>query len=231
MSHPAPRHLVAEGFVLAGGASSRLGSDKSLVLLAQQPDDSDQQPLIARAVHLLRSVGLSVRIAGARDAASSAAFAAFAPVLPDEYPGLGPLSGVQAALLASRAEFNLFVPVDMPLVPHVLLAYLLRRAAITRAPVTCLRAGGLLLPFPVVLHRSVLPAVRKALAHDASCFRLWQSFPAFDAPRLESLLQSGQIPSDALAPALWLQSVNTQADLMRLRHCFALRAQYRTLKA
>lgn len=221
-NQPAPHH--AAGFILAGGASSRFGSPKSLALL-------DGQPLIAHATHLLRAVGLPARIAGAHPSAAPDPLAAFAPIIPDHHPGLGPLSGVHSALSASSSPWNLFLPIDMPLIPPALLDCLLRRVSLTRAPVTCLRVNGLLQPFPVVLHRSVLPRVTAALAGPASCFRLWQSFPDLDDPALESLLQSAQIPADNLPPALWFRSVNTPADLALVCHGLALRAPSLTLEA
>ncbi len=213
--------LSAEGFILAGGYASRFGSDKSLALL-------DQRPLIALMLDLFASVGLTARIAGAR----GDALAGFAPIIPDEHPASGPLSGIHAGLRASSAEWSVFLPVDMPLIPSALLFCLQRRARLTRAVVTCQRVSGRLQPFPVVLHCSALPAVTAALAQSSGCSRLWQSFAPgqLDAPCLESLLQSAQLPADPITPSLWLHSANTQADLALMRYFFALRAKSRTLE-
>lgn len=49
----------AVGFVLAGGKSSRMGTDKALL-------EFRGEPLIARAIGILKAVGLPVCIAGAR---------------------------------------------------------------------------------------------------------------------------------------------------------------------
>ncbi len=222
--HLAPIPAAAEAFVLAGGASSRFGSPKSHAILAGQP-------LIVHALHRIRAVGLSARIAGVHPSTASAPLASHAPVIADVHPGRGPLSGIHAALSVSASAWNLFIPIDLPLLPPALLDCLLRRAALTHAPVTGLRVNGLLQPFPVVVHRSLLPQVTAALTGSASCFRLWQSFSALDAPRVEVLLQSGQIPADILPPALWFRSVNTPDDLAFVRHGLALRAASLTLKA
>ena len=80
----------AAGFVLAGGQSSRMGSDKALV-------EFGGRPLIAHAVGILRTAGLSVSIAGAR-AEIRASLESYAPVIPDAEAGRGPLGGICAAL-------------------------------------------------------------------------------------------------------------------------------------
>ncbi len=72
------------GAVLAGGQSSRFGSDKALAELAGQT-------LLARAVESLEAQCDAVVVVG-REAAP-------APVLPDwPRPGMGPLGGIAAAL-------------------------------------------------------------------------------------------------------------------------------------
>jgi len=53
------RDQDSAGFVLAGGLSSRMGTDKALV-------EFDGQPMICRAIEILRAAGLPVSIAGAR---------------------------------------------------------------------------------------------------------------------------------------------------------------------
>jgi molybdopterin-guanine dinucleotide biosynthesis protein A len=203
------------GFVLAGGRSSRMGTDKALAQLAGQP-------LIQIALEIMAAAGLSARIAGSRTN-----LATYAQEIPDTSLDSGPLSGIHAALSVSAAELNLFLPVDLPLMPASLLACLLQRAALTGQPVTATRLSGRLEPFPVVLHRSVLPQIGFLLATGATaCHQAWQSIPRalegqpdaqLDAIPVESLVQCGQCAHLAhLPPVLWYQSANTPADLERL---------------
>lgn len=203
--------LVAEGFVLAGGRSSRMGRDKALVEFAGAP-------LIARAIHTLELAGLPASIAGARSDLSR-----FASVIPDTFANLGPLAGVHAALAAGNAGFAVLIPVDMPLLPAPLLRCLLDRATRTRAAVTCLRCNGFLHPFPAILHRSLLSPLTRELQSgtETGCMKMWRKLAAptatdMDAPAIESLLQTGQLSASPLPPTLWLQSANTPQELQRL---------------
>jgi molybdopterin-guanine dinucleotide biosynthesis protein A len=117
-------------FVLAGGKSTRMGADKAFVIL-------DGRTLLARALELARTVSCDVRIVGGAEK-----FAGFAPVVEDVFRGCGPLGGIHAALRASRAELNLMLAVDVPLVPPALLWYLLAQARGSDAIATVPRAGG-----------------------------------------------------------------------------------------
>jgi len=103
-------------FVLAGGRSRRMGTDKAFVLL-------DGRTLLARALGLALSLTSDVRILG-----DPAKFASFAPVVEDLFPGCGPLAGIHAALRSSQTELNLILAVDMPFLTPALLQYMLGRA-------------------------------------------------------------------------------------------------------
>ena len=202
---------VGSGFILAGGQSSRMGTDKALTLFAGRP-------LIQIALETLTTAGVSARIAGSRSLLS-----AFGEEVPDIIPGQGPLSGVHAALTASTSEWNLFLPIDLPLMPASLLGCLLQRALLTGSPVTVGRLNGRVQPFPVVLNRTVLPSIAQRLedGHSA-CHAAWQSIPtelgsALDAVPIEYLHQCGQCRHPrGLPPALWFVSANTPVELARL---------------
>ena len=208
--------ISAAGFVLAGGRSARMGTDKALALFAGIP-------LIRIAIETLAAAGIPAEIAGSRSPLTS-----FAKEIPDTFPEAGPLGGIHAALSASAADWNLFLPVDLPLMPASLLTYLLQRAVLTGLPVTATRLNGRLEPFPVVLHRSILPHIVHRLATGATaCHEAWQSIPQdlgtrIDAVSVENLVQCGQCRHRGhLPPVLWYQSANTPADLERLNRIYA----------
>jgi molybdenum cofactor guanylyltransferase len=141
------------GYVLAGGRSSRMGTDKTLLQLAGKP-------LIAHAVAKLRRICADVHILS-----SNQALAVYAPLVPDLQPGCGPIGGIEAALLHSPHDWNLIVPVDVPFLPAAILK---RWAAATMAPGEANRVAMFTLdgrPQPAVclLHKEVVPSIIAAV--------------------------------------------------------------------
>ena len=108
-------------FVLAGGKSSRMGTDKTFVTLGGS--HLDGRTLLARALDLARSITPEVHIVGDADK-----FAAFAPTVADIFPNCGPLGGIHAALLSSHTDLNLILAVDVPFVSPTMLQYLIECA-------------------------------------------------------------------------------------------------------
>ena len=107
-------------FILAGGRSTRMGSDKALLRLGSKT-------LLERALLLGVQLGGNVKVVGARER-----YAEFgAEVVEDEFQQCGPLAGIHAALGASATELNLLLAVDTPMVSAEFLRYLVKRAAAT----------------------------------------------------------------------------------------------------
>lgn len=117
-------------FILAGGRSTRMGSDKALLEL-------DGETLLARTLQKARAVAGRVCIVGAREK-----FELFGPVIEDVYAERGPLGGIHAALQATTTDLNLMLAVDMPFLPEAALKYLLDRARACDAVVVVPRVGG-----------------------------------------------------------------------------------------
>jgi molybdopterin-guanine dinucleotide biosynthesis protein A len=138
-------------FILAGGKSTRMGTDKAFVLL-------DGQTLLDRMLELVRSVCAEVRIVGDR-----AKFADFALVVEDVFPGCGPLGGIHAALRSSQTDLNLMLAVDMPFVSAALLDFLTKRARESDAMVTLAHTRDGLQPLCAVYRRVFADSAEKAL--------------------------------------------------------------------
>lgn len=100
-----------QAFILAGGASSRMGTDKSQLRL-------EQQTFTERIAETLLKITDSVAIVG-RDSDDSSL-----PSVADVYPKWGALGGIHAALTACSREWALVVACDLPFVTAELFAYL-----------------------------------------------------------------------------------------------------------
>jgi molybdenum cofactor guanylyltransferase len=205
-----PAATCCEGFVLAGGQSSRMGQDKSLVRFRGVP-------LIQHALQILRAAGIEARIAGARADLSS-----FAPAIPDDpaFSGLGPLSGICPAMGAASARFVVFIPVDLPLVPHELIRYLVHHARTTESAVTLASICGFVETFPVVIDSEAAPLLYQSLRSDdrksLNAFRAAADALSrpFSVVPVEFLIQAGQIHDPhGLPPNAWFLSLNTPEDL------------------
>ncbi len=211
----------AAGFVLAGGQSSRMGADKAVVQLAGRP-------LVAHALDILREASLSASIAGARSP-----LAEYAPLVEDSTPGLGPLSGICAALASCTNRHAVFLPVDLPLIPASLVAFLLHHAQVTGAAVTMAAVNGFAQTFPAVVDRRALPPLESALkGGHRGCFAAFEdaanqlAFP-LSILAVELLVQSGQVAHpNGLPAAFWFHNVNTPEELERaealLRFCHSV---------
>lgn len=144
-----PRDLTA--FILAGGNSTRMGTDKAFVML-------EGRSLLARALDVCRTITGEVRIVGDREK-----FAPFADVVEDVFPGCGPLAGIHAALRASGTDLNLVLAVDLPFVSPALLHFLMGQAREGGAIVTLPRAGKGWQPLCAVYRRAFADAAETAL--------------------------------------------------------------------
>jgi len=207
-----PDHAAdaAAGFVLAGGQSSRMGSDKALIEL-------NGQPLVVHALNILRSAGLTPTIAGAHSDLSE-----YASMIDDA--GLGPLGGICAALASTSAEYSVFLSVDMPLLPPSLIPVLQQHARLTQSAITVPSVNGFAQTFPSVVRGAALPALQSELdAGNDGCFSAFRVAAAhlreaFTILTVENLVQTGYLEHPSNLPsAFWFQNVNTPADLDRAR--------------
>jgi molybdenum cofactor guanylyltransferase len=193
-------------YVLAGGLSTRMGRDKVLV-------EFRGRLLIEHALAKLRSLGFAAAIAGNRPD-----LARYAPVIADNYPVSGPLGGIEAALAASDQDLNLFLPVDLPLLPVEFLRWMAARAGQTAALATIPRLQGHPQPLCAVYHRAVLPHAQSALAaEDGKVMRAVErasiaTGSAVDAFDIETVAASSAWPQTPPVHR-WFQNLNTPGDL------------------
>jgi molybdopterin-guanine dinucleotide biosynthesis protein A len=149
--HMSSQLQTRAGFVLAGGRSSRMGSDKAFL-------EFGGVTLLERALAGMAGACDQVMIVG-----DPAKFASYGPVIADVFPGCGPLGGIHAALVHSAAELNLMVAVDMPFVSAELLAFLFAEAEKNDAIVAVPRVGKGLQPLCAVYRRDFAAVAEQAL--------------------------------------------------------------------
>ena len=186
------------GFVLAGGKSSRMGTNKALLSL-------DGATLLHRTQQLLQAVCQRVFILGQREL-----YGGFGECVEDVYPECGPLGGIHAALLNSSTEFNLITAVDTPFLTAELLGYMADQATKSRAVVTTPRLGGFDQPLCSVYSREFLPIAETALKSGN-----YKIVPLF--PRERTLVISeAELAEFGVTPEIF-DNLNTPEDMERAR--------------
>ena len=100
-----------QAFILAGGASRRMGTDKSQLHI-------EQQTFTERIAETLLEITDSVSVVGRDSDVSSL------PSVADVYPKWGALGGIHAALAACKREWAIVVACDLPFVTSELFSYL-----------------------------------------------------------------------------------------------------------
>lgn len=146
--------LGISAVVLAGGQSSRLGKDKSFLLIGGQP-------LVARTVHTLAQLSDDLLIV-TNWPQRYQPLALPARLVPDEQPGAGSLMGIYSGLRAARYPQALVVGCDMPFLNLALLTHMLLLAE--GCDVVIPRVSGLLEPLHAVYGKTCLPAIARLMA-------------------------------------------------------------------
>ena len=142
-SHP----LNACGVLLAGGQSSRMGTNKALL-------DFDGIPLIARLAQRFTAWFSQVLVVTNNPEAYR--FLGL-PMVGDRIPGLGPLGGLEAGLSASRHDLAFFAACDMPFLNESLVRFMVEQSP--GHDIVVPRLDGEYEPMHAVYSRSVLPAI------------------------------------------------------------------------
>ena len=128
-------------FILAGGHSIRMGSDKGLVLL-------NQKPMIQYVVDLAHFFSVDIHIVSNQDG-----YAKFGlPVLSDKIPDLGPAGGINTVLGYSQARKNLVLVCDMPFLKMQTVQHLLEKSL--SFDISHFSVGEWIHPFPLVITSS-----------------------------------------------------------------------------
>jgi molybdopterin-guanine dinucleotide biosynthesis protein A len=185
-------------FILAGGKSARMGSDKAFVML-------DGRTLLVRALELARSVATDVRIVG-----DPAKFARFAPVVEDVFRDCGPLGGIHAALRASQTALNLMLAVDVPFVSVGLVQLLIVRARNSAATVTVPRTKEGWQPLCAIYRSEFVDAAERALRTER-----YKIDALFDTVHTQ-VVSEEELESAGFSPKMF-RNLNTREELEAVR--------------
>lgn len=178
------------GIVLAGGLSQRMGQNKAELRL-------NGKTFLELQVDKLRVLGIEdVMLSG-----TDCPVLPDVRVIPDEYPGRGPLGGLHACLRAARNPACLVLSVDVPLIPVSALVQLCRAH---RGGITVLRHGDWEEPLIGVYDRAAAEAAAALLKAGKGAVRALRgavSWNCFDYLGPEELLINCNTPEDFSAAA------------------------------
>ena len=185
-------------FVLAGGKSSRMGSDKAFLV-------AEGRTLLERAMELAASLTGQVRIVGPEPK-----FSSFGSVVADIFPDRGPLGGIHAALTSSATDWNLVLGVDLPFLKKQFLVYLVEEAWNSQAVVTVPRSGRYFEPLCAVYRKQFAAAAESALSQGRN-----KVDALFEAMPLR-VIDDSELKRSGYSPAMF-RNLNTREDWERAR--------------
>ena len=117
--------------ILAGGASSRMGRDKSDLTI-------DGKTFLEVQIEKGEQLEISDILLSGYHGGKKYKY----PVIPDRFPGKGPLGGLEACFRKAKNPYCLVLGVDVPLVPAEELAALIRQSLYSDAKAVILSHGG-----------------------------------------------------------------------------------------
>jgi molybdenum cofactor guanylyltransferase len=182
-------------FILAGGKSTRMGTDKAFV-------EYEGRTLLATALNVARSVTADVRIVGTHQK-----FSPYAQVVEDIFCECGPLAGIHAALRVSASELNLMLAVDMPFVSGEFLNYLIGQARnASEAMVVVPRSDGRRQPLCCIYRIGFAAVAESALrAGQYRIDRLFEQVPT-------RVIEQNELESAGFSAAVF-RNLNTPAEV------------------
>jgi molybdopterin-guanine dinucleotide biosynthesis protein A len=128
------------GLVLAGGKSTRMGSDKALLV-------QDGETQLSRAVSLLEAHVDRVFVSTRADQADDPERSKFAQVI-DRYDDIGPVAGILSAMDSNDDVSWLVLACDLPNIDDATIAYLIEQCSADH-PVTAYQSVHDGLPEPL----------------------------------------------------------------------------------
>ncbi len=167
------RNSKMTGIILAGGKSTRMGSDKGLLSYRGKP-------MISYPIELLKSLGMPIIIISSNNNYEQFGY----PVFEDRYLNKGPVGGIYSGLTSSTNEFNLILPCDTPNLTLEIIEHLID--ASSGQQVTVPNYRGQLHPLVGIYSKSILPRLKTNISEN----RLKMSILCKEFDALEVVLDS-----------------------------------------
>lgn len=189
--------------VLAGGKSSRFGTNKVLQVFGTQN-------LLQRVLVRVNCLVSAITIVGA-DKPDDLGVRDFPKlkVIRDIYPGKGPLGGIHAGLIASSYDHNLVIASDMPFLNQALLKYMIGLSA--EFDLVIPRLGNFVEPLHAIYSRRCLTPIEILIKQNN-----------LSMLRLLPLVRTRYIEAEDIRrfdpQRLSFFNVNTKSDLVRARN-------------
>lgn len=155
------------GIVLAGGKSSRMGTDKSLLVWKGKT-------LIEHAIDKLKPLCSKVVISSSNPVYSFTGCETW----PDEPAIQAPIAGIYTCLKQTETGLNIILSCDMPLISEALLRHLLVNS-IEKDVLVPVHTNGMIEPLCGIYKRIISPAMEFAIANNnLSLNKFIQSYPS-----------------------------------------------------
>ena len=144
------------GFILAGGKSTRMGTNKSLLRIGGKT-------IIEHVVNLMKDLfNELILITNQQDEFSFLNLT----MLEDIYKNAGPLAGIHSALVHTQTEKNFIISCDMPLMSTDVIKYLVEYP--TEKPITIARADGFIQQLCGVYYKSLVPFIEEIIKNNST---------------------------------------------------------------
>jgi molybdopterin-guanine dinucleotide biosynthesis protein A len=141
-------------FILCGGKSSRMQSEKGLVLF-------QEKPFIEHIIQAILPITYQIKLITATKEYDYLPYQKIPDIILDK----GPLGGIYTALTNSETEFNLILSCDIPLISTELLSELISKHN-NEAEITVFASESRLHPLIGIYSKKVLPAIKSAIDND-----------------------------------------------------------------
>lgn len=179
--------------ILAGGKSSRMGTDKGLVLL-------NGKPMIQHIINAVQKTGISDILL----ISNNLAYKQFGlPVYSDIIKDSGPLGGIYTGLVHSTTSRNMILSCDIPFINEAVMNVLIEDQS--QSPITVLKYKDRIHPLIGIFNTSIIPDIQEQISKNN--FKVRELIQSKNATILDLEAKIFGVESQVVA------NVNTKEDI------------------